>query len=110
MDDSCDPIVIVSFEPPSTFTFTPQEAPMRTAGKIQMHQPSDTKAWTFVRVNELPYPEYSSETAGNGKTMTVTDKHMKMGSSHYTVTVIDETGPHTSSDETRTHPPMITNQ
>jgi hypothetical protein len=104
------PIVTVSFTPPETFVFSCAAVTMRASGKIQMHQASEKDQWTFVRPNELPEPEFTYKTGGNGKTMTIEDKHTKPGEFHYTITVRDSTGEHTSPERIVTNPPMIRNQ
>jgi hypothetical protein len=106
------PIVKVAFTPPHCFEFSCPEVSMRAAGKIQLHQASPTDQWAFLHPDDLPVSEFSFETAADGKTMTIHDKHTRQGEFHYGVTVRDTTGEHHSDDDHRivTNPPMIRNQ
>lgn len=104
------PIVRVTFTPPDTFAFSCTEVTMRAAGKIQLHQVPSVDPWIFVSVNELPYPEFTSTIEGDGKTATIKDDHKSLGDFHYSITIRDATGEHTSRDRTVTNPPMIRNQ
>lgn len=113
-----DQTVKVAFDSTSnTFTFDPPDVPMTAAGKIIMHKKPDTADWTFVSVNELP-TQFTSSVTGNGKDVTIDDGHTSNGSWHYTVTVHDASGDHTSDIQApaQTTPspmtslPMITNQ
>lgn len=112
-----DQTVKVSFTAPNTFAFDPPSVTLTAAGKIVMHQEPTTANWTFVSVNELP-PQFTSSVTGNGNGITVNDGHTSDGSWHYTVTVHDATGDHTSDVQApaQTTPspmtslPMITNQ
>jgi hypothetical protein len=105
-----DQTVKVTFTPPDSFSFSDSNPKMTAAGKIIMHKHPETADWTFVSVNELPSPEYTPTVTGNGSGISVHDAHTKLGSSHYTVTVHDSSGDHTSAnDPKQTNPPMITN-
>ena len=116
-----DQTVKVSFTAPSTFVFDPPAVTLTSAGKIVMHQEPTTADWTFVSVNELP-AQFTSSVTGNGNGITVNDGHTSDGSWHYTVTVHDASGDHTSdvqvaartTTDTTASPmtslPMITNQ
>lgn len=105
-----DQTVKVSFTAPNSFTFDPQDVPMTAAGKIVMHQNPSSVDWTFVSVNELP-AQFTSNVTGNGQGVTINDGHTSNGSWHYTVTVHDASGDHTSGNQTtQTALPMITNQ
>jgi virulence-associated protein VagC len=104
------PIVKVKFTPPNNFEFSCTQVTMRAAGKIQLHQVPSDDPWIFVSVNELPSPEFMSTIAGDGKTATVSDDHKSLKEYHYSITIRDATGEHTSGDLTVTNPPMIRNQ
>ena len=103
------PIVRVTFTPPETFEYSCSNIKMRAAGKIQFHQASPNDPWVFVRPNGLPESGFCYETAANGKTMTIRDKYTDTDEHHYSLTVCDDTGEHTSSDRIITNPPMIRN-
>jgi len=107
-----DQTVKVSFTTPSTFTFDPPTVTMTAAGKINFHRDPGSSTWTFVSINELPSPEYSSSVTGNGSGITVNDAFTTNGGSSYTVTVNDATGNHTSQPMSikGTLPPMIMNR
>lgn len=107
-----DQTVKVTFTAPNTFMFDPPTATMTAAGKVIFHRNPGTSTWTFVSVNGLPSPEYTSSVIGNGSGITVNDAHTSNGGSSYTVTVNDATGNHTSPPETikSTTPPMIMNR
>jgi hypothetical protein len=107
-----DQTVKVTFTTPSTFAFDPPSAIMTAAGKVNFHRDPGTASWTFVSVNELPSPEYSSTVTGNGSGVAVDDAHTSNGGSSYTVTVNDATGNHTSEPMSikGTTPPMIMNR
>lgn len=107
-----DQTVKVTFTPPSTFTFKPEEARMSAAGKIILHRDPGTANWTFVSVNGLPSPEFTWRVKGNGSSIEIDDAFTSIGDYSYTVTVNDATGNHTSPKQrTRdTVPPMIMNQ
>ncbi|MFI5241762.1 MAG: hypothetical protein ACHQRL_02045 [Gemmatimonadales bacterium] len=107
-----DQTVKVTFTAPSTFTFDKEATTMTAAGKINFHRDPGSAAWTFVSVNGLPSPEYTSSVTGNGSGLTVNDGHTTNGSSGYTVTVNDATGNHTSQVARikGTTPPMIINR
>jgi hypothetical protein len=107
-----DQTVKVTFTAPSTFTFDPETATMTAAGKVNFHRSPESTAWTFVSVNELPSPEFTSSVTGNGSGVTVNDAHTSNGGSSYTVTVNDATGNHTSQLPSikQTTPPMIMNR
>lgn len=106
-----DQTVKVTFTAPSTFTFDPEVVSMTAAGKIVMHRDPGSATWTFVSVNGLPSPEYTSTVTGNGSGIDVHDAFTSNGGSGYTVTVNDGTGGHTSGERpTATVPPMIMNQ
>lgn len=106
-----DQTVKVTFTAPSTFVFDPPSVSMTAAGKIVMHRHPETANWTFVSVNELPSPEYSYTLIGNGSSADVHDAFTSNGSSHYTVTVNDASGNHTSGDNpSGTMPPMVVNE
>jgi hypothetical protein len=107
-----DQTVKVSFTTPSTFTFDPPSPTMTAAGKINFHQNPASPTWTFVSINGLPSPEFTSSVTGNGSGITVNDAHTSIGDYGYTVTVNDATGNHTSQPQSikGTLPPMIKNQ
>ncbi len=106
-----DQTVKVTFIVPDVFTFDPPTAIMTAAGKINRHRHPGNADWMFVSVNELPSPEYSSTITGNGSEVHINDAHTSNGPSHYTVTVQDTTGTHTSNAvPTNTQPPMIMNE
>lgn len=106
-----DQTVKVTFTSPDAFTFEPEVVSMTAAGKIIMHRDPGTADWTFVSVNELPSPEFTSSVDGNGRSATVNDAYTSNGSSSYTVTVHDQGGNHTSQvPPTGTQPPMIVNR
>jgi hypothetical protein len=107
-----DQTVKVTFTAPSTFTFDKETTTMTAAGKINFHRDPGSATWTFVSVNGLPSPEYTSSVTGNGSGITVNDAYTSIGSSGYTVTVNDATGNHTSQPASikGTTPPMIRNQ
>jgi len=106
-----DQTVKVSFTTPSTFAFNPPSVVMTAAGKINFHRDPGSSTWTFVSINNLPSPQYSSSVTGNGSEMTVNDAFTSNGESSYTVTVNDATGNHTSQPmSTGTLPPMIINR
>jgi len=105
-----DQTVKVAFTAPNTFTFDPPSVTLTAAGKIVMHQEPSNADWTFVSVNELP-AQFSSNITGNGQGVSIDDGHTSNGSWHYTVTVHDASGDHTSNVQpTQTSLPMITNQ
>ena len=106
-----DQTVKVTFTAPNAFTFDPPTAIMTAAGKINLHRHPGNANWTFVSVNELPSPEYGWSITGNGSEVQINDAHTSNGSSHYTVTVQDANGTHTSNAvTTNTTPPMIMNE
>jgi hypothetical protein len=107
-----DQTVKVSFTTPSTFTFDPPTAIMTAAGKVNFHRDPGSSQWTFVSINGLPSPGYSSSVTGNGSGITVNDAFTTNGGSSYTVTVHDGTGNHTSQPMSikGTTPPMIMNR
>src|SRR4051794_31963197 len=107
-----DQTVKVTFTAPNTFTFDPPTAQMTSAGKINFHRDPGTANWTFVSVNGLPAPQFSSSQTGNGSGMSVDDGHTSLGEFGYTVTVNDATGNHTSQPASirGTLPPMIMNK
>jgi hypothetical protein len=105
------PIVRVTFTPPDSFDFSCPEVRMRAAGRVQLHQASPTDQWVFLRVNGLPPAEFKITIGGNGKTLTIDDKHTTAPVDyHYSVTIMDKNGKeHTSPDRIVTNPPMIRN-
>lgn len=107
-----DQTVKVTFTTPSTFAFDPPSAIMTSAGKVNFHRDPGSATWTFVSINNLPSPEYSSSVTGNGSGLTVNDAYTTMGGSSYTVTVNDASGNHTSQPQSirGTTPPMIMNR
>ena len=106
-----DQTVKVTFTAPDTFTFDKEVVTMTAAGKVVMHQHPETADWTFVSVNNLPSPEYTSTVTGNGSGITINDGHTSSGASSYTVTVHDASGNHTSTNgPAGTVPPMIVNR
>jgi hypothetical protein len=107
-----DQTVKVTFTAPSTFTFDPETATMTSAGKVNFHRDPGSAGWTFVSVNGLPSPEFTSSVTGNGSGVDVNDAHTSNGGSSYTVTVNDATGNHTSQPTSikGTAPPMIMNR
>jgi hypothetical protein len=107
-----DQTVKVTFTSPSTFAFDPPTAQMTAAGKINFHRDPGTANWTFVSVNGLPNPPFTSSVTGNGSGITVNDSFSALGDFGYTVTVNDATGNHTSQPQTirGTTPPMIMNR
>jgi hypothetical protein len=107
-----DQTVKVTFTAPSTFTFDKETTTMTAAGKVNFHRDPGSAAWTFVSVNGLPSPEYTSSVTGNGSGITVNDACTSNGGSSYTVTVNDATGNHTSQPARikGTTPPMIMNR
>jgi hypothetical protein len=107
-----DQTVKVSFTSPSTFVFDPPSPTMTAAGKINFQQKPASPSWTFVSINLLPSPEFTSSVTGNGNGMTVNDAHTSVGDYGYTVTVNDASGNHTSQPQSiqGTLPPMIKNQ
>jgi hypothetical protein len=107
-----DQTVKVTFTAPSTFAFDPETATMTSTGKINFQRHPGSSTWTFVSVNGLPSPQFSSTVTGNGSEMSASDAHTSTGDFGYTVTVNDATGNHTSqaANITGTTPPMIRNQ
>ncbi len=107
-----DQTVKVSFTAPSTFSFDPETATMSASGKINFHRDPGSANWTFVSINGLPSPQFTSSLTGNGSGMSVNDGHTSTGDFGYTVTVNDASGNHTSqlSRITGTTPPMIMNR
>lgn len=106
-----DQTVKVTFTAPDTFTFDQPTVTMTAAGKIILLRDPGSAGWTFVSVNGLPSPEYSYTINPNGNQVDISDGHTANGASHYTVTVHDATGNHTSGSAPRaTLPPMIMNQ
>jgi hypothetical protein len=107
-----DQTVKVTFTAPSTFSFDPETATMTAAGKINFHRDPGSATWTFVSVNGLPAPQFTSQLTGNGSGMTVNDGYTSTGDFGYTVTVNDATGNHTSQAASirGTTPPMIMNR
>jgi hypothetical protein len=106
------PIVKVTFTtPPDDFEFSCTQVRMRAAGKIQFHQMSPTDEWVFLRAEGLPPSEFKVDVEGNGKTMTIDDKHITAPKNYdYTITVRDsDGGDHTSPRGIVTAPPMIRN-
>ena len=107
-----DQTVKVSFTTPSTFAFDPPAVTMTAAGKINFHRDPGSSTWTFVSVNGLPSPPFTSSVTGNGSGITVNDAFTSNGDFGYTVTVNDASGNHTSQPMSirGTTPPMIRNQ
>ena len=72
---------------------------------------SDDPAWSFVCPTRLPPEEFTYEVGGNGKTMTINDKHTVAKEYCYGITILDDQGvPHNSDDDRIvTTPPMIRN-
>jgi hypothetical protein len=107
-----DQTVKVSFTTPSTFTFDPPGAIMTAAGKVNFHQHPASPSWTFVSINGLPNPPFTSSVTGNGSGITVNDDFTSNGDYGYTVTVNDASGNHTSQPQSikGTLPPMIINR
>ena len=107
-----DQTVKVSFTTPSTFTFDPPSPAMTAAGKINFQQHPASPSWTFVSINGLPSPQFTSSVTGNGNGITVNDAHTSVGEFGYTVTVNDASGNHTSQPQSirGTLPPMIINR
>jgi hypothetical protein len=105
------PIVRVKFTPPKKFEFSCHAVSMRAAGRIQLHQFKPTDAWSFVCPTRLPPEEFTYEVGGNGKTMTINDKHTVAKEYCYGITILDDQGvPHNSDDDRIvTNPPMIRN-
>lgn len=106
-----DQTVQITFTAPNTFTFDKPTVTMGAAGKIVLHRSPGNADWTFVRVNELPSPEYTWTITGNGSGAQINDGHTRNGGSHYTVTVLQNGVEYTSGNvATATVPPMIMNQ
>lgn len=106
-----DQTVKVTFTAPNTFTFVPETVAMTAAGKVVFHRDPGNAAWTFVSADQLPTPEYTWSLTGNGSGLVVNDGHTSNGASHYSVTVQDASGRHSSGENpSGTAPPMIVNQ
>ena len=107
-----DQTVKVTFTTPSTFVFDPPSVSMTAAGKINFQQHPASPSWTFVSINTLPSPPFTSNVTGNGNGITVNDDHSSNGDYGYTVTVNDASGNHTSQPQSirGTLPPMIINR
>ena len=106
-----DQTVKVTFTDPNTFTFDPPSHTMTAAGKVILNRSPGSANWTFVSVNELSDPPFTWSVKGNGSSMHIDDAFTSNGEFHYTVTVHDATGNHTSGNDPRdTFPPMIVNE
>lgn len=94
-----------------TFTFDPLDASMTAAGKINLHRHPSNADWTFISVNGLPNPPFTSSVNGNGSSIEIDDTLSLSGNYPYTVTVNDATGRHTSGVQViDSTPPTIMNE
>jgi hypothetical protein len=83
-----DKQVDVSFTPPDQFVFTPPRTPMKEQGRITLERTPRGAAWKFVSAEVVDGgPQFDPKLSGDGKFVTITNKHETLGEWEYAVTV-----------------------
>jgi hypothetical protein len=99
-----DQTVNVTFTPPESWTFTPDDVKMTAAGKVILLRTSGQSwSWVSASVKDDGANQFHPQ-APNGAVLNIQDDHTENGSWSYTVTVNLDGTSYTSPD------PQITNK
>jgi hypothetical protein len=99
-----DQTVNVTFSPPESWTFSPDDVKMTAAGKvILLRSGNQSWSWVSASVKDDQYNQFTPQ-APNGAALPIQDDHTENGSWSYTVTVELNGTSYTSPD------PQITNK